>query len=181
MTIMNRTADAWRSTQARPTTRRMLGASALAVVIAGFTQAAAAATDTKDYSGAACVSEGQQPATFLIDRQGGLSNGGSGNAIVLCPVVRDLKRISSAQVRLKRNDVGTISCALATVNSNGSFENQQFLSTPFGPPAKVQLNFTSQLPPSTGVGTYSLECNLPPTSNISGAAGILMYRIVESD
>jgi hypothetical protein len=153
----------------------------LAAVLAGLAQTAAAATDTKDYPGAACVSEGQQPATFRIDRQGGLFNGGAGRAIVLCPVVRDLKRISSAQVRLKGNDAGTISSALATVNSNGGFENQQFLSTPFGPPAKLQLNFTSQLPPSTGVGTYSLECNLPPPSNTSGAAGILMYRIVESD
>ena len=120
MAIVNRTADAWRSTQARPTTLRMLGASALAVAIAGFTQAAAAATDTKDYSGAACVSEGQQPATFLIDRQGGLFNGGAGNAIVLCPVVRDLKRIASAQVRLKQNGVA-ISCALATVSGDGVF------------------------------------------------------------
>ena len=170
MTIMNRTADAWRSTQARPTMPQMLGASALAVAIAGFTQAAAAATDTKDYSGAACVSEGQQAATFLIDRQGGLFNGGAERAIVLCPVVRDLKRISSAQVRLKGNGLA-IDCALATVNSNGGFENQQFLSTPFGPPAKLQLNFTSQLPPSTGVGTYSLQCTLPPASRPPGPPG----------
>ena len=73
MTIMKRTADAWRSTQARPTMPQMLRASALAVAIAGFTQAAAAATDTKDYSGAACVLHGQQ-ATLLIDSQGPLVN-----------------------------------------------------------------------------------------------------------
>ena len=179
MTIMNRTADAWRSTQARPTMPRMLGASALAVAIAGFTQAAAAATDTKDYSGAACVSEGQQAATFLIDRQGGLFNGGAERrdrplpggagpeADQQCPGAAEGER---PRDRLRPGDGQQQRRASRTSSSCPR------------PSAAGQaaINFASQLAPSTGVGTYSLQCTLPPASR-PGAAGILMYRIVESD
>ena len=48
-------------------------------------------------------------------------------------------------------------------------------------PTHTQLTFAGQPAPSTGAGIYTLECELPQVFPSSFAAGILMYRVVESD
>jgi len=48
-------------------------------------------------------------------------------------------------------------------------------------PTHTQLTFAGQPAPSTGAGIYTLECELPQVFPSSLAAGILMYRVVESD
>src|SRR5690242_21790884 len=71
------------------------------LAFAALAQPAAAATDTKDYPGSLCVPMEPGEHQLFLDGQGGIFNGSSTEDVrMLCPITRDLKRISSVQVKL---------------------------------------------------------------------------------
>jgi hypothetical protein len=157
---------------------RIMSILGLSAALVAYIHAAGAATTTnaKDYSGAMCVASGGNGLT--VDNRGAILNTGADSSVVVCPVVRDLNRISSVQVQIFRNEF-PIFCSLSTVRSDATIQAKQVLSVPGGPVGKAQLNFAGQSAPSTGKGSYVLQCNLPPLT--TDAAGILMYRVVESN
>ncbi len=153
-----------------------------ALAVAALSQPTLAATDTKDYPGTLCVPAESSPHHLFLDGQGGIFNGsGAEDVTMFCPITRDLKRITSLQVRLSVTANASTFCALRTIRSDRSIQAQQGLFTAFVAPTNTQLTFAGQAAPSTGAGIYTLECELPQAFPGSFAAGILMYRVVESD
>jgi hypothetical protein len=140
-----------------------------------------AAADTKHYMGASC--EAADPSgrdAFVVDANGGIFNHSTTSTLrVLCPAVRDAGRIASAQVGVVDASLSTrLRCTLRTINGGGFFQAQQSVTAPRGTISVQQLSFAGQSAPSAGVGSYALECFVPPRQ--VNPSGVVLYTITEA-
>jgi hypothetical protein len=163
-----------------------IGLFALSFLVAAVGLAGtAAAVDTKVYTGVGCRAAELPPAPQpTFNAFGTAFNQNPLQPLrLLCPLVRDSKRIMEVKVRVTVPSHVQVGCTLRTLRDDGSA--QQTASAThlphFGNAAVVrEIHLNGHNAPSTAIGAYALECTLPLPAG-GQAPGIIMYRVIEAD
>jgi len=161
-----------------PMPKSMVVPLALAVSILASPTLAA---DGKTMPGSACQPEDEARPRTLYRGSGAIANLGSTTETVICPVVKDLSKITRAVVMvIDRNpDPGAdVACELDTVRSDGTTQSGRGLASTGSFPVAQALNFPAQS--AAANGSYDLVCTLPPPNAAFGAFAIINYTVVEN-
>jgi hypothetical protein len=142
--------------------------------------AAAAEEDEKAYPGAMC-----QPfnntLTLLLDEHGRMFNGGTTDAIVICPVVKDISADNDPEFA-RISVIGEVRCTFRSRNHLGEG------TTNISPNSIVPGNVTlqqfglgdSNVNAGVESGYYYFHCSIAGRGQ-GGLSGIVSYIVTEQD
>jgi len=159
--------------------------SIASLLLSGFAQAGlndfealplAPATDWKGYAGANCM-PANEPGNYLRTSFGYI-NEGSGSAMVICPVVRDVYRGGKNRVKRARITItsrGNGYCRFHSRSRQGDAFDVQVIN--FGIGNKIDLNFDNA--DADDWGSYLISCLIPGVSDKGKKSYIHSYAVDE--
>lgn len=140
----------------------LTGLALLALASASF------ATDYKVYPGAGCQPVSGTEARLFVTNPTGITNIGSVDSFVACPVVRDRIPAPAALdpgMRVASANGARLVCAFYSMDQNGAILHEVVQSTTANGPTPLIFSHSGPIR-TAAAGSYAFECLLPPSGRV---------------